>query len=121
MKHTDFYHLLEAIKKHEENELIAAVIAHGGEIGFSSEDAPVILASTKHAECASDYKVEKVTVERVDGHDWLTVFGVENEYGFDTEIIYAEPGHLSYITGRIPETVAVSDVSIPINFGGFVK
>lgn len=108
---------MKPLKKHEENELITAVIAHGGEIKFSSEDAPVILASPKHAECASDYKVERVTVERVDGHDWLTVFGVENEYGFDAEIIYAEPGHLSYITSCIPETATVSNVSVPFNFG----
>lgn len=125
MKHTDFYPIIKAIQEHEKKELIAAVIAHGDVVEFvpkdedghyedASADCPVVLAGTKYADQATDYNIVKVTVDHECGVDWLTIYGIEKEYGYEPEIIYVEPGQIGYIIDHIPETKTVKDVSIAL-------
>lgn len=125
MKHTDFYQIIKAIKSHEKKELIAAVIAHGDVVEFvpkdedghyddANTDCPVVLASTKYADEASDYNIVKVVVDHESGVDWLTIYGIEKEYGYEPEIVEVEAGHIGYIIDYIPETNAVKDVSIAL-------
>lgn len=125
MKHTDFYPILKAIKLHERQELIAAVIAHGGMIEFApldengnyddaNSDCPIVMAAAKYDEQAMDYNIVKVTVERVNGHDWLTIYGIEKEYGRDPQIVDVCAGHIDYIIDCIPDTKSVKDVTIPL-------
>lgn len=125
MKHTDFYHILKAIKLHERNELITAVIAHGGTIEFTTKDeegnyddthsdCPIVLAAAKHDDQSMDYNIVKVTVETIGGDDWLTVYGIEKEYGYEPEIVDVNAGHIGYILDHISETKTVKDVTIPL-------
>lgn len=120
MKHTDFYTILQAIKYHEEAELMDAVNAHGGSVTLAQVDeaghynesgCPIVLAASKYDESARDYSIVKVTVEMADGKDWLTIYGIDKEYGYEPEPVEVEPGHIGYIIDSIPETQQIKDVS----------
>lgn len=106
MKHTDFYSLLEYIKKQEIQELTAAVKTHGGKVTFQydmeTDDAPILIFNP---EGTVEVVVKTVTVE----DDRLRVFGNEKTGCYDDEpeeffIEDALPGQLSFIIDAIPET-----------------
>lgn len=119
MKHTELYNEYKKLDELERHELAAAVKAHGGEYVFINKDDedwdeseyPVIVASTRYSDAQEDYTVSRVIVDE-DGY--LTIYGFDNEYGSPTdedELCYIEYGHISSITGYIPGTETVKDVS----------
>lgn len=131
MKHSNFYQIYQNIKKCEEQELIAAVKAHGGVYEFCPKDkdrydtdngiCPIVSAWNKYAESPSDYCIVKVEVESTEYGDWLTIYGIEKDGGWETEAVNVEFGHMHYIIDYIAETDGVSDVSIKINAEALIK
>lgn len=117
MKHTDFYSKYKELEAQERKELEKAVLAHGGEFRFLTEDgqdiegisAPVIIAGGKHWESNCDCIVSRVTVE----YGFPEIYGYDCNYK-DEEVYLSsiEFGHLGYIIDAIPETDDVHDVSI---------
>lgn len=130
MKCTNTYNLFKEIDALERRELIAAVMAHGGEYIFfdcsgdendvdgrwreleDTYNIPVVLGSRSWEECHTDYYVTKVTVE----NGWiLHVYGFCKAHGnwpSDEDLIdNIEWGHISFITDDIPETEDLKDVS----------
>lgn len=117
MKHSDIYKQYRALEALEREELKKAVLAHGGEFRFQTEDgepiegiqAPIVMAGDSHWDSNCDCVITCVAV--VDGY--LEIYGYDKEYG-DEEIWLddIEFGHLSYIIDEIPETAEVSDVSV---------
>ena len=116
MKHTDFYSKYKELEAQEREELTKAVLAHGGEFRFLTEDgediegisAPVIIAGGKHWESNCDCIVSRVTVE----YGFPEIYGYDCNYK-DEEVYLSsiEFGHLGYIIDAIPETDDVHDVS----------
>lgn len=112
MKHTDYYSILEYIKKQEIQELTAAVKAHGGKVTFqydmeTDDDPPIIIFNP---EGTVEVVVGTVTVE----DDRLRVFGNDKNdcYADEQEEFFIEdalPGQLSFIIDAIPETDDVND------------
>lgn len=122
MKHTDFYRKYKAIEALEREELKKAVLAHGGEFRFQTEDGndvgdvqmPIVMAGDSHWECNCDCYITRVAV--VDGY--LEIYGYDKEYGNEeTRLDDVEFGHLQYIIDEIPETDEVYDVTTapPVN------
>lgn len=114
MKHTDLYNKYKELDALEREELKAAVMAHGGEYVFDDNIYPSILGSFKHCN-TEEYIVSKVKVDK-DGV--LSIYGRPVEYWEDgvDEITYIEFGHIGFITGLIPKTDEVEDVSIKKTF-----
>lgn len=123
MRHSDFYRQYKAIEALEREELKKAVLAHGGEFRFQTEDGddiegvqqvPIVMAGDSHWECNCDCYITRVAV--VDGY--LEIYGYDKEYG-DKEMRLddVEFGHLQYIIDEIPETDEVHDVTTdpPVN------
>ncbi len=122
MKHTDFYAQHKQLDSQAREELRVAVKAHGGEYIFIHQeddeewnedemnDAPIILAATKHMENYEDFYVSRVVVE--DGK-YLTIYGFPKEgwWGDDmiTDIFF---GQIECIIDAIPETEEIKDVTI---------
>lgn len=116
MKHTDFYSKYREIEAQEREELKKAVLAHGGEFRFQTEDGegiegvqtPIIMAGDSHWEANCDCYITRVAVN----NGFLEIYGYDKEYG-DGEILLddVEFGHLSYIIDEIPETDEVCDVT----------
>lgn len=110
MKTTNTYPLWKAIDNIERNELRAAVKAHGGRYDFPSDKRPVVCASFKHAEHPEDYSVTSVYIDK--DTEALVIMGEPLEWTYSEDVLYyIEYGHISYITGMIPATEEVSDVS----------
>ena len=128
MKHTHFYDIYNKIDQLLENELIAAVKAHGGKYIFihtdedgeldteEQENAPVIAASYKYMSGYADFSVSRVEVDK-DG--FYSVFGcLLDGDNYEWELDSISHGHLEYIIDKIPETDSVKSVaaihSVPI-------
>ncbi|MDE6019224.1 MAG: hypothetical protein K2G85_10490 [Muribaculaceae bacterium] len=122
MKHTDFYSLHKKLDDQAEKELVAAIKAHGNEYIFIHTDeddeyipeekneAPIILASTKHMESYEDFYITRVVL---DEEDYLSVYGFTKDGWEDEhELDSIAHGHLEYIIDHIPETDKVQDVTI---------
>lgn len=110
MKTTNTYPLWKAIDNLERNELRAAVKAHGGKYEFAGDRRPVVCASFKHADHPEDYCVTSVYIDK--DTDALVIMGEPLEYSCGEDVLYCiEYGHIGYITGAIPATEDVSDVS----------
>lgn len=125
MKHTDFYNQYKYLDALTEDELKAAVKAHGNEYVFIHTDddddnriaeekveAPIILASTKNMESYEDFYVTRVAIEDFDS---VVVYGFPKDGWSDderelTDIIH---GQLEVVIDLIPETDEVQDVTIP--------
>lgn len=110
MKHTDFHSLIRKIKEQERQELINAVIAHGGHYEWEDEgEKPIIAANAKYWEDPIDVNITHVYV--IDGD--LRIYGEEKGSGTPVEIdpcdVFA--GHISYIIDMIPETESIKEVS----------
>lgn len=122
MKHSDFYKQYRELEALEREELKKAVLAHGGEFRFQTEDgesigdiqAPIVMAGDRHWDSNCDCIITRVAV--VNGG--LEIYGYDKEYG-DKEMWLddVEFGHLSYIIDEIPETNEVKDVTTepPVN------
>lgn len=116
MKHTDLYKKYKEIEAIEREELKKAVLAHGGEFRFQTEDgggiegvqAPIVMAGTKHWESNCDCYITRIVVN--DG--FLEIYGYDKECG-DKETLLTDIGfgHLGYIIDEIPETDEVQDVT----------
>lgn len=117
MKHSNFYQQYKKLEALEREELKKAILAHGGEFRFLTEDgeeiegitAPIVMAGDSHWDSNCDCIITRVAV--VDGY--LEIYGYDKEYR-DEELYLddVEIGHLSYIIDEIPETDDVSDVSL---------
>lgn len=112
MKHTDFQKDFKEIRNHLKLEITAALKEHGGSYTWNDKDcAPIVAANPDNANPAPlDVCIISL---KLDG-DFIMVDAIDNEYGNDARIdidnIFIE--HLSFILDYIPETFAVSDVSI---------
>lgn len=120
MRVTDLYSQFKALDAQERRELAAAVMAHGGEYVFldvededvdiDEIDLPIIMGSRKHSDMNEDYYVTRVTANQYGP----TIYGFPKEYGDPSDerpIDDIEFSHISFITGMIPETEDVKDVS----------
>lgn len=110
MKHTDFYSIIRKIKEQERQELIKAVIAHGGSYKWEDEgEKPIIAANAKYWEDPIDVNITHVYVINGD----LRIYGEEKGSGTPVEIdsYDAFAGHISYIIDMIPETESIKEVS----------
>lgn len=126
MKHTDFYNQYKYLDACTENELKAAVKAHGREYVFihtendddddhiseERNNAPIISASTKWMESYEDFYVTRVTI---DDFDCVVVYGFPKDGWSDDEqeLTSIAHGQLEYVIDEIPETDEVQDVTIP--------
>lgn len=113
MKHTDFYDILQSVKRHTIKEIKAAVKAHGGE--YSWEDGcPIVAANPEYSESGPvDVCINSI---RIDEDGVLEIEGVDNEHGWEVrgltiDDIFIE--HLGYIIEYMDDSPNVSDVSIP--------
>lgn len=119
MKHTDWYEQIQTIKRQEQQELIAALRAHGGSYSWYNEE-------TK--EFADEYPCIAVNVDgtfpnptdvnirsvSIDQREHLLFVGEDKEdswylVDFEADDVFA--GHLSYIIDLIPATDSVNDVT----------
>lgn len=110
MKHTDFHSIIRKIKEQERQELINAVIAHGGFYNWEDEEEkPIIAANAKYWESPIDVYITHVYI--IDGS--LRIYGEDKESGTPVEIdsYDAFAGHISYIIDMIPETESIKEVS----------
>lgn len=120
MRHTDFYKQYKEIEAREREELKKAVLAHGGEFRFLTEDgeaidgvqAPIVMAGDRHWDSNCDCVITRVVVN--DG--FLEIYGYDKEYG-DNEIWLddVELGHLNFIIDEIPETDEIQDVTTELS------
>lgn len=122
MRHTDFYKQYKELEALEREELKKAVLAHGGEFCFQTEDGesvegvqmPIVMAGDSQWESNCDCYITRVAV--VDG--FLEIYGYDKEYGNEEmRLDCIEFGHLEYIIDEIPETESVHDVTTepPVN------
>lgn len=124
MNHTDFYNQYKHLDAQTENELKAAVKAHGKEYVFihienddddhiseESNNAPIILASTKWMDSYDDFYVTRVVI---DDFDCVIVYGFPKDCWPDDEHELTEIAHgqLEYVIDEIPATDEVEDVTI---------
>lgn len=117
MKHTDFYTLVQDIKRKEQEELCKALEAHGGSYSWvNSEgdyitDYPIIAVNVDGI-CPNptDVNIHSVYVD----NGCLNFVGEDKESGepIDFKACNVFAGHLSYIIDYIPETDTVKDVTI---------
>lgn len=98
MEHTDFYTLIENIKRQEYEELLAAIHAHGGSYEWPSEDegSPVISVYTPDIISIS---VKKVYVKdetiHIDGYDCAC--GSDIQLNWDDVLVDDLPLLIEYI------------------------
>ncbi len=117
MKHTDLYRKYRELEALEYAELKKAVMAHGGEFRFITEDGeeidgvqmPIVMAGDRHWDSNCDCYITRVAVIG----NCVNIYGYDKEYG-DEEMLLddIELGHISYIIDEIPETDEVHDVTI---------
>lgn len=116
MRHSNFYQQYRKLEALEREELKKAVLAHGGEFRFQTEDGenvegvqmPIVMAGNRHWDANCDCYITRVAV--VDGI--LEIYGYDKEYGNEEmRLDDVEFGHLSYIIDEIPETNDVKDVT----------
>ena len=123
MKHTDLYYEYKKLDAIEEQELVAAVKAHGDEYVFihfddsgdydieERDNAPIIAASTKYMDGYQDFYISRIEVEG----ECYRLYGWPTESLSDeVEIDSVAHGHLGYVIDCIAETEEVSDVSTKI-------
>lgn len=123
MKHTDFYTLHKRLDEQAQEELTAAVKAHGGEYIFIHFDedgdydedernnAPIIMVSTYGMDTYEDFYISRVELE---DDKYLHIYGWPKEgWGEELELDGFAHGHLEYIIDQIPETDEIQDVTIP--------
>lgn len=111
MKHTDFHSLIRKIKEQERQELIKAVIAHGGSYNWEDEEEkPIIATNAKYWEDPIDVNITHVYI--IDGD--LRIYGEEKGSGTPVEIDPCDVfvGHISYIIDKIPELESIKDTSL---------
>lgn len=116
MKHSDLYVKFKELDAQERRELVAAVMAHGGEYVFISDKSdledynyPIILACARYCDSTEDCIISRVTVE--DGI--LSIYGYPTYQHLEDEDLLEdiELSHISFITDLIPATEEVFDVS----------
>ena len=115
MKHTNFYDTFKSIRHHLNDEIKAAVKAHGGEYSWDEEgDYPIVAANP------DNFYPEPLDVcihsIEIDSNDEITIEATGNKYGEEVrdlslDDIFVE--HLEFIIDYMGDTTTVSDVSIP--------
>lgn len=116
MKHTDFYNVLESIKRQEQKELWKALKAHNGKYswyknGKYSEQYPIIAVNFDGAfPSPIDVKLRSISI--VENH--ILFIGEDKEacepVSFLADDIFA--GQIGYILDLIEETDTVKDVGL---------
>jgi hypothetical protein len=112
MKHSDFYSMVQAIKKQSYNELFRAVEAHGGCYEWpDEEEAPIIAVNP---DCVAPSPIDIIVTKAYIREGRLRLCGEEKEYGteYDFDPHEAFTGHLAYVIDCIPETDKVKDTGI---------
>lgn len=119
MKHTDLYDKYKKLDAIEREELKQAVLAHGGEFRFETEEgepvegvqSPIVIAGERHWESYCECIVSRVVVR----NDYLEIYGYAKEWRDGEILLDVEIGNIGYIIDEISETDEVHDVSIPSN------
>lgn len=114
MKCNNFDGIFKQLEDIQKQELMTAVLAHGGSYRFKEKDRVTITFDTAdELDGADDVEVHKVFVNE---NGKLVISGIPrdelDEIELDPED--AAPGHLHYVTEAIPETDGVGDVSISV-------
>lgn len=116
MKHTDYYSILQSLKKNEIKELVEAVKAHNGKVSFDTGeedwldwDAPIIILNIDPG--PADAVITEVSIK----NEHLVIKGFDKE-DTETNIVKIEtedilPGQISFIIDKIPETDTVKAVT----------
>ena len=118
MKCTDFNNAIKSIHRIEEEELKAALMAHGGKYDWIEDDyssCPIVLIDSEYI--SGNCSITKAEIEE-DGGDEQVKLSLTIESGCGSgweEWVYASDvsvGHMQYITESIPATDKVNDVSL---------
>lgn len=118
MKCTNAWEVSRMLRHHMKKELKAALVAHGGEFSWYSEEdeeyaenVPTVMCNNRYAGPV-DVKVRSVYI---DSHGYVMIEAATNDYNDEITIEFDDivASHIQYIIESIPVTDAVSDVSIP--------
>lgn len=114
MKCNNFDGILKQLEDIQKQELMTAVLAHGGSYRFKEEDRVTITFDTAdELDGADDVEVHKVFVNK---NGKLVISGIPrdelDEIELDPED--AAPGNLHYVTEAIPKTEEVDSVATPV-------
>lgn len=126
MKCTDAWSIAKMLSDHMGKELKAALVAHGGEFSWYTEDAedederyadnvPIVMCDNKFAG-PMDVKIRKAYIGNY-GHVRVTAATCDYDDNVDIELSDIVVSHIPFIIEAIPVTDAVSDVSIPFSIG----
>lgn len=122
MKCTDAWEITRMLHDHMEKELKAALVAHGGEFSWYSEEdeeyadnAPIVICNNRYAGPV-DVKVRSAYVSSY-GSVFIEAATVDCDDDITIEFDDIVVSNIQYIIESIPVTDAVSDVSIPFSFG----
>lgn len=128
MKCTNAWEVSRMLRHHMKKELKAALVAHGGEFSWYSEEdegkdedekytdnVPIVMLNHKYAGPVN----VKIRRAYIDSYGHIVISAVTNEYDNDIDIELDDivAHHIQYIIESIPVTDAVSDVSIPFSIG----
>ena len=120
MKHTDFHSIIRKIKEQERQELIKAVIAHGGSYNWEDEEEkPIIAVNIKYWENPTDVYITHVYIIDGSGKKRLaesTSFEVGVPVLESAEIseVNHEAGKFRITTGNIESRVAIEEVKVAV-------
>lgn len=114
MKCNNFDGILKQLEDIQKQELMTAVLAHGGSYRFKEEDRVTITFDTAdELDGADDVEIHKVFVNK---NGMLVISGIPrdelDEIELDPED--AAPGNLHYVTEAIPKTEEVDSVATPV-------
>lgn len=129
MKCTDAWSIAKMLHIHMEKELKAALMAHGGEFSWYSEEedegkdedekyadnTPVVMCDHKYVG-PMDVKIRKVYIDS-GGYVRVTAATVEYNVKVCIELCDIVAHHIQFIIESIPVTDTVTDVSIPFSIG----
>ena len=128
MKCTGAWEISNIFRDHMKKELKAALVAHGGEFSWYSEEdegededekyadnTPIVMCNHKYVGPVN----VKIRKAYINSHGHVRVIAVTDDYynGIDIDLSDIVAHHIQYIIEAIPATDAVSDVSIPFSFG----
>ena len=122
MKCTDAWKITRTLHDHMGKELKAALVAHGGEFSWYSEEneeyadnVPIVMCNHRYAGPVN----VKIRKAYIDSGGYVRVTAATVEYDDEVCIEFDDivAHHIQFIIEAIPATDAVSDVSIPFSIG----
>jgi hypothetical protein len=113
IQHSDYYKIIDAIRKMEVTEVMKALEAHGGTYSWDYESEPCPIVSANLAQTLHQNPVEVEITKACEKDGELFLEGVNKEWGYSIDIHWSEViiGHLSSIISHIPATPEVFSVA----------